>query len=407
MRRFPLLVALALSLLVAACAAPAPKPDRLTLEPASFAELDGWQDDRQDEALAAFRRSCAALEKRPADAAVSPERIGGTVGDWLPACRAALALSEGADAATARAFFERWFTPFAAANNGERSGLFTGYYEPEVRGSAMPSARYRVPLYARPSDLVTVDLGQFRDDLAGIRVAGRVADGALVPYEDRAAIERGALEGRAEPLVWLDDPVDAFFLEIQGSGRVRFEDGSLRRIGYAAGNGHVYFAVGRELVRRGELAQESVSLQAIRAWLRAHASEATALLDLNPAYVFFRWLPGEGSEPGPEGAAGVALTPGRSLAVDRRFLPLGAPLWLETTRPGFPPGESERPLDRLVIAQDTGGAIAGPVRGDLFWGAGEEAEWAAGQMRSEGRYYLLLPRALGERVLAGLREGAP
>lgn len=400
MRRFPWLAPLAALLLLAACAAP--KPDRLTLEPAGLTALKGWEDDRQDEALAAFRRSCAALVERPESAPVSPEAVGGTVADWLPACRAALALEPGTDAALARAFFEHWFVPYAAGNNGEASGLFTGYYEPEVRGAAAPSARYSVPLYARPSDLVTVDLGAFRPELSGLRLAGRVAGGALVPYEDRAAIEAGALAGRAEPLVWLDDPVAAFFLQVQGSGRVRFEDGSVRRIGYAASNGQVYFAIGRELVRRGVLAQDAVSMQAIRDWLKDHPAEAHGVLDLNPAYVFFRWLPGEGSEPGPEGAQGVALTPGRSLAVDRRFLPLGVPLWLETSRPGYPPEQDKEPLHRLVVAQDTGGAITGPVRGDLFWGAGEEAEWAAGQMKSRGRYYLLLPRALGARVLAGL-----
>lgn len=397
---------LAALVLVAACAAPTPPSERLTLVPVSFDALEGWADDRQEEALAAFQRSCAPLLERELEAPVKPEPIGGRAADWAPACQAALALGQGAATAAARAFFEAWFEPFAVEAGAEPEGLFTGYYEPEVSGSYEAGARYRVPLYARPSDLITADLGEFREDLEGVRLAGRVSEGRFVPYEDRAAIAQGALDGRAEPLVFLDDPVDAFFLEIQGSGRVRFADGTVRRIGYAVSNGQVYTAIGRELIRRGELTSESVSMQAIRAWLTANPGEIPVLLNLNRSYVFFHWLEDEGDASGPLGAAGVALTPERSLAVDRRFLPLGAPLWLDTLRPARPPASPEAPLRRLVVAQDTGGAIEGPVRGDLFWGAGEEAEWMAGQMKSQGRYYLLLPQGLGARALAALAEEA-
>jgi len=227
------------------------------------------------------------------------------------------------------------------------------------------------------------DLGQFRDTLRGERIAGRVEGGRLHPYPDRGTIDRGALAGRGLELLWVDDAVDAFFLQIQGSGRVTMADGSVIRVGYDGQNGHPYVAVGRVLIQRGIMTPEQVSMQSIRAWLAANPTAAPDLLRENPSFVFFRELTGDG----PVGAQGVALTPGRSLAVDPRFLPLGAPMWLDVEDPRVA-GDRIR---RLVVAQDTGGAIRGPVRGDLFWGHGAAAEDAAGRMRSQGRYWLLLP----------------
>jgi membrane-bound lytic murein transglycosylase A len=214
--------------------------------------------------------------------------------------------------------------------------------------------------------------------------------GALEPYPDRADITAEGLDARARPIVWVDDPIDAFFLEIQGSGRVELAEGGVARLGFAAQNGRSYYAIGRALVERGALAKDEVSLQTIKAWLAANPEEATSVMNLNPSYVFFRELDGEG----PVGAMGAVLTPGRSLAVDRRFIALGAPLWLEVSVPGPGEGAPDEVLRRLVIAQDTGGAIKGPVRGDLFWGGGPEAEWRAGNMKSTGRYVVLLPQAL-------------
>jgi membrane-bound lytic murein transglycosylase A len=247
-----------------------------------------------------------------------------------------------------------------------------------------------VPLYRTPPDLVTADLGLFRPAFAGERIAGRVDGTALKPYAKRAEIERGALAGRGLELVWVDDAADAFFLHIQGSGRVTLEDGSVVRVGYAGGNGHAYTAIGRELARRGVMAPEDVSMQSLRAWLANNPDEAQALMEVNDSYVFFRILEGEG----PLGSQGVVLTPGRSLAVDARFLPLGAPVWLATTDPV----DAARPLRRLTVAQDTGGAIRGPARADLFWGHGADAAERAGRMRQEGELYLLLPRALGDAI---------
>ena len=389
-----LVIALGGVLLLAGCLERPTAPHGVALERVEFTDLAGWAEDDPSGALQAFARSCAAILARDPARSMGGAGFAGTAGDWQPGCAEARAMVEapGVDGAAARRFFERAFAPFRVLENGTPEGLFTGYYEPELRGALRPGGAYEVPLYARPPDLVEVDLGAFRGDLKGERIAGRVEGERFVPYADRAAIASGALSGDGLELVWVDDAVAAFFLHIQGSGRIVFEDGPARRIGYAASNGHVYYAIGRALVERGALGKDEVSLQTIRAWLGAHPDEAAAVMALNPSYVFFRWLPGDGSEPGPLGAANVPLTPGRSLAVDRRILPLGAPLWIATSAPL--PGGGEAPLRRLVIAQDTGGAIRGAVRGDLFWGAGADAERIAGHMRQTGSTALLLPRAL-------------
>lgn len=369
---------------------------------ASFADLPGWTTDGPAPALAALQRSCQRLTALADDVAIKPAEVGGTVRDWRGPCAAAAAVPAGDDAA-ARTFFEQWFVPHLAANNDRPDGLFTGYYEPELKGSLTPGGPYRVPLYGRPADLVTVDLGLFREDWRGTNIAGRVRNGTLRPYPTRAEIDRGALAGTKRTdgapleLVWVDDAVDAFFLQIQGSGRVMLADGSLMRVGYAASNGHPYVAVGRELIQRGALTRDNVSMPAIRAWLAAHPTETSAVLDKDPSFVFFRPLPPPASpDDGPPGAEGVPLMPGRSLAVDRKFLPLGVPVWLDADDPVTPGAR----LRRLLIAQDTGGAIRGPVRGDLFWGHGADAAQHAGQMKSSGRYWILLPREVAARRAA-------
>jgi membrane-bound lytic murein transglycosylase A len=397
-----LVSALGSVLLLAGCAERLSAPDVVALERIEFTDLTGWAEDDPSGALGAFARSCAAVLARDPARSMGGAGFAGTAGDWQPGCTEARAMIEagGVDKVAARGFFERAFAPYQVFENGTSEGLFTGYYEPELRGALGPGGAYQVALYARPPDLVELDLGAFRDELKGERIAGRVEGERFVPYADRAQIASGALNGDGLELVWVDDAVAAFFLHIQGSGRIVFENGQSRRIGYAASNGHVYYAIGRALVERGALSKDEVSLQTIRAWLGDHPDEAAAVMALNSSYVFFRWLPGDGSEPGPLGAANVPLTPGRSLAVDRRILPLGAPLWLATSAPL--PGGGEAPLRRLMIAQDTGGAIRGAVRGDLFWGAGAEAERIAGHMRQTGNFALLLPRALaavlGERA---------
>lgn len=265
-------------------------------------------------------------------------------------------------------------------------GLFTGYYEAELHGAWNRKPPYTVPIFRRPNDLITADLSLFDPEWKDRKIIGRIEGEKFVPYFTRSAIETGALAGRDLEMLWVDDPVDAFFLHIQGSGRVRMTDGSIVRVGYAGKNGRPYVAIGRPLIERGAIPKETMSMRAIRDWLAAHPDQMDEVLNLNPSYVFFRQIDGEG----PIGAQGVALTPGRSLAVDTKLLPLGAPVWLETTDPLTP----ETSLRRLVIAQDTGGAIKGAVRGDLFWGYGDEAAAKAGAMKQQGRYFLLLPKGI-------------
>jgi membrane-bound lytic murein transglycosylase A len=392
-RRASLLIALALIALASATFwkllrlegwRPSGGEERLVLEPASFSDLPGWKEDDLSQALPALLRSCRRLLGRPPAEALG---IAGTAGDWKGICEAAAQVPAGRPEA-ARTFFESRFQPFSASADGDSEGLFTGYYEPLLQGSRTRSDRYRVPLYIRPPDLVMVDLGAFREELKGQRIAGRLEEGSLVPYPDRKAIESGALADRNLELVWVDDPIDAFFLQIQGSGRVRLDDGGEMRVGYSAQNGHPYFAIGRDLIERGALTKETVSMQTIRQWLEEHPDEADDVMTRNASYVFFEELKGEG----PLGAQGVALTPGRSLAVDLHHWPLGVPVWLDAEEPSARPGEPDRPLRRLLVMQDTGGAIRGVVRGDVFWGHGEDAAEIAGRMKHRGRMWVLLPR---------------
>lgn len=396
-RQACLSLALAAALLIAGCEPepekhPAPLPDRAVLTPSSFADLPGWAGDRHADAVPAFLRSCEKFETLPADRALGSGVPAGTVADVLPACAAALMLPADNEEA-ARRFFERWFRPYLVANNAKADGLFTGYYEIEVDGDLAPDDTYNVPIYRKPPDQVAVDLGEFDPALAGRSLVGRVENGRLRPYHARRAIQQGALDGRGLELVWLDDPLDAFMLQVQGSGRVHLRDGRVTRIGYAGNNGYPYRSIGRELIRRGELDADEASWQGIRRWMEKNPGKAEDLLAVNQRYIFFEEIVGDG----PIGAEGVALIAGRSLAVDPRYIPLGLPLWLDTLRPGA----DNQPLRRLVVAQDAGAAIKGPVRGDFFWGTGDAALEQAGRMKHQGRYYLLLPRRLANRLAAG------
>lgn len=388
------LTALTVALSLAACMrAPAPEgAARLTAT--TFAALPGWGEDRPSEALPALLRSCARFAKRSAEVKVGPEGIAGTVADWSLPCQAMAALAQGDDGAVAQVL-EESFVPFAVSGADGEEGLFTGYYEPELAAARAPDARYRTPVYGLPKDVVSVDLGEFRADFKGESIVGRVVDGRLRPYLTRDEIEAGGLSGQGLELYWLADPVDAFFLQIQGSGRLRLAEGGYARVGYGGKNGHAYHAIGKTLVERGELTLEQASAQAIQDWLRVHPDAAAEVMNLNRSYVFFREVVGDG----PVGAHGVVLTPLRSLAADPAFLPMGAPVWLDTTWPNGLP-EAGRPMRRLVVTQDTGGVIKGAVRGDLFWGTGDGALQGAGAMRQRGRYYLLLPRAVAERRAA-------
>ena len=375
-RRLARGAALALILLVAGCA-PCPKcpekPAPVTAQytPAEFADLPGWRADGATNALRAFLAGCARARQ---DSVLAS------------ACLRARTVPMQNEAA--HGFFESAFTPYAvSASTGETSGLITGYYEPVLRGSPTRSATFRYPVFGVPPDMIVVDLAGLYPDLRHRRLRGRIEGRRLVPYYSREEIERSDGRFDAPVLAWVSDPVALFFLQIQGSGRIAFEDGSQLRLGYADQNGHPYRSLGRHLVERGELQLEQASMQGIQAWARENPDKLRAALDVNPSYVFFRTLPELPSQDGPIGALGVPLEARASLAVDRRFVPLGAPVYLATTYP-----LSEAPLEQLAVALDTGGAIRGPVRADYYWGSGPEAGAMAGRMRQQGRLWLLWPR---------------
>jgi len=391
MYRFSRLIAFSLLVFAMAGCAGVPEdgPDSARFDAASYRDLPGWQGDHHAAALATFLKSCNKILALPPDRPIGPGGMAGQADTWATTCRLA-GLLHDPDDLRARQFFEQNFSPWRVTSvQTGKTGLFTGYYEAGLRGSRTRHGPYQTALLKRPDDLVMVDLGLFRDNLRGQRIAGRVIDGSLKPFEDRTQIESGALADLGLEMVWVDDPIAAFFLHIQGSGVVTLDDGTVIRVGYAGQNGHPYYAIGRELVARGELEKQAVSLQSIRDWLKTNPEEAHAVMNTNASYVFFHELTG----PGPLGAQGVPLTPVRSLAVDHTLIPYGAPLWLVTD----PPAAGEGPLRRLMIAQDTGGAIRGAVRGDVFWGHGPRAEDLAGKMKAEGRYWLLLPHGVDPR----------
>jgi peptidoglycan lytic transglycosylase A len=378
-----------LSMLSACQVAPPVQPPRVP-EPASravfapvgFDALPGWGDDRLEAAWPALLIGCRALVAAPKSQAI-----------WATPCATA-AQVDGNDAGAVRAYFERNFSAYRiAAGEGADTGLVTGYYEPLLAGSRTPTEKFATPLYAVPDDLLTVDLAELYPELKDKRVRGRVEGKRVVPYWPRADIEQGKALIAGKAIAYVAEPVDAFFLQIQGSGRIALADGGVMRVGYADQNGHPFRSIARVLIERGELAPERASKQAIEAWGRAHPDLLMPLLDENPSYVFFREVPPpipgslDASIDGPLGTLGVPLLAGRTIAVDPRAVPLGAPVFLATTYP-----LSTRPLARLMLAQDTGGAIRGPVRADFFWGFGDAAGREAGRMRQEGRMWLLWPK---------------
>lgn len=352
--------------------------------PVDFEDLPGWKTDIHSEVLPAFLKSCALLLKQPLEKNIGELREMGKVRDWAPICKTARIIRPD-NAAETQYFFESNFQAYAVGSRWE-SGLFTGYYEAELNGAFRPDARYRYPILSRPRDLIPADLGRFDDKWSGNRIAGRLESGKFVPYYTRAQIENGALDGRQLEILWADSPIDSFFLHIQGSGRVNLKDGTHIRLGYAGRNGHRYTAIGRELVAAGIMKLDDVSMPSLRQWMEDNPVAGDVLRKKNKSYIFFR----VSNTTGPVGAQGVLLTPGRSLAVDPAYIPYGVPLWLATTDPGTRP---KKPLRRLVVAQDAGSAIKGPIRGDLFWGHGLLASTKAGLMREKGAYYLLLPKS--------------
>ncbi|MDO9244551.1 MAG: MltA domain-containing protein [Rhodocyclaceae bacterium] len=386
------------------------KPEVKPLQPAAWSDLPDWAADDPLLAFEAFRASCATLAKRPLWRASCESALTANIGAGPPQAdvppvggseqglRARGGNKVGAGgtaAADVRAWFEGQFQPWALTQpDGGRTGLVTGYYEPLIRGSRAKKAPYLTPVFAPPADLIVVELAALYPELKHMRLRGRIEGRKLVPYHDRADWTAQEVRRADEALLWVDDPLDFFFLQIQGSGQVLLDDGSRVRIGYADQNGHPYRSIGRWLIDQNELRAHEASMQGIKAWAVANPRRMQELLNVNPSLVFFRELPaprdGDGAGAmgsGPPGALGVPLTPERSIAVDPRHVPLGAPVWLATTQPN-----SEQALNRLMLAQDTGGAIRGAVRADFYWGTGVAAGNQAGRMKQRGMMWVLLPR---------------
>ena len=374
--------ALATLAVLAACSSsqppPAPEPEPAfaiavpqrpgpALTAVDFRQVPGWAAEKHADAIAPFLASCSRMVGQSLGGTGEAARRVGTGTVWRTACAAATTVPPGNDAA-ARAFFERHMQPWIASADGSAKGQFTGYYEPQLQGSAKRGGVYQTPLLRKPAS-------------------------STLP--SRAQIIAGALAKQHLELVWVSDPIDAFFLEIQGAGRIHMTDGRDIRVSYDGQNGHAYFPIGRLLVERGEMALPDVSLQSIRAWLIAHPKQAAEVMNHNPSYVFFRQLPNTDPDRGPPGALGAPLTPLRSIAVDKSFVPMGTPVWIETTDP-----VTAKPIRQLMMAQDVGGAIKGPVRADIFFGWGPPAEQRAGLMNKPGAAFLLLPRDQGIPVAA-------
>jgi membrane-bound lytic murein transglycosylase A len=373
-------ITLLLSLAITACttlppAEPPPTPP-LTSAPlptytaSTWEQLPDWQTLDISPAWPALLQSCAALKNKPR---------------WQEICARTVEINP-ADAAAQRAFYQQWFTPYQIFNpDGSEQGTITGYYEPLLKGSRVKTERFRYPLYGVPDDLLEIDLGDAYPQFKGMRLRGRLDGKRVVPYYDRAAIERGVPALKDHVLFWVENAVELFFLQIQGSGRIELPDNSTVRVGFANQNGYTYVPIGKKLVDAGAFKLEEASMQRIKQWAEQNPKQAPDILNQNPSYVFFRELPNNLSAP--IGALGVPLTSAYSLAVDPHTIPLGLPVFLATTQPNSP-----TPLNRLMLAQDTGGAIRGAVRADFFWGFGETAATQAGRMKQKGRMWVLFPK---------------
>lgn len=365
-----------------------PAAMRLTAVP--YSALPGWKRDRLLSALPEMRASCTRLAQLPPEMQLGGAGLartqGGTPVAWAKFCADVAAVAPG-DETAVRGVVERDLQPWRISVAGSARAELTGYYEPEVDGSRVRTARYQVPIYSRPRDLVEADLGEFDPDLDGQHIFGRVSGGYLVPYWGRAAIDKGALSRRRLELFWLRTPEDAFFLQVQGSGRIRLPDGKIARVTYAGKNGLPYTPIGKVIAERTGQPASEMTLPLIRDWLDHHPADAREVMERNRSYVFFREVKGLPADEGPPGALGVPLMPERALAVDREDIPLGAPVFVATTDP-----VSGAPLDRLMMALDLGGAIKGALRSDIFFGWGAQAESRAGLARQSGQMFLLLPK---------------
>ena len=371
-----IIIAIVLAVFLSACQPKPPAIDPDTLPPISqlqavdWQQLDGWPGANVNLSHEAFLKSCRVLRHKKG---------------WSSVCDEAETLTEATNEILV-AFFEQRFVPHRVSNeDGTDTGTITGYYVPELNGSRFRTQRFNNPIYRVPDDLLTIDLRSVYPELEGYRLRGRLEGNRVVPYYTRLELDQDVETLKGNELLWVEDPVELFFLHIQGSGSIRFDNGENVMINYGNQNGHPYRSIGKLLIERGEMTLDQMSMQNIRAWAKQNPEQVAALLGENPSYIFFRELPEEMTTP--PGSLGVPLTPEVSIAVDPRTIPLGAPVFLSTTWPYNP-----KPLNRLMVAQDTGGAIKGGVRADFFWGMGPEAGALAGRMKQDGRMWVLLPR---------------
>lgn len=364
-------------------------PSSMILKLASFDEISGWLKDDHEKAREAFKRSYVEM-KTTAHGFKREAEYGGTLDDWLSVPEAALETTD------ARQFFETHFVPFHVKDPVRPEGLFTGYYEPEAEGSLEKTDIYQVPIYRRPPELVAIK--EIDRNPSGLAY-GKILNGHAEAFFTREEVESGALAGRGLEIVWLKSWVDAFFIHIQGSGRIRLEDGRIIRLAYAAKNGQPYTGIGGVLLKQGVATPQTMSMQVLREWMALHPHEARALMWTNKSFIFFREINVPDSTLGALGAQQVHLTPYRSLAVDRSIWMFGTPIWLDTTTPPESPNGSQ-PFRHLMVAQDTGTAIKGHVRGDVYWGWGEDAAQIAGNMKSPGRMTVLLPHAVARKYMS-------
>ncbi|RCS22340.1 transglycosylase [Phyllobacterium salinisoli] len=356
--------------------------------PLDYADCPGWHEDDHLGAFAAFRRSAFRVLEKP--------YRSGSLGIAFESLTPIFAVARERPAVTARDFFEKNFRPCLLQDESGEKGFVTGFYEPEIAASPVKTGRFRVPFYRKPDDLLEIDDLSRPPHIAPSFVFARESQDGLTEYHDRRAIESGAVDGRALEIAYVEDPVDAFFAHVQGAARLNMPDGTMRRITYAAKSGHPFTGPGRTLIEAGELRERDVTMQSIRAWFARNPHRIHEILWQNRSYIFFREAPVEDAELGPIAAAKVPLTPGRSIAVDRILHTFGTPVFIDA--PDLRAFDPDRATGfrRLMIAQDTGSAITGPARGDLFAGSGAAAGEIAGVIRNRADFYVLVPRTLIE-----------
>lgn len=369
-------------------------PKTIHVKSIRFADLPGWQTGDAMQSLNAFRISCQHFLQLNPHNSVGNTWFGLRAKDWQPACAAAIALHADSDL-QAKQFFETWFQPIEFSDGQAMTGLFTGYYLPAVDASLNQTADYNVPVYGVPKNLLRINLSDFDPNLPARQLFGRLKNNQMVPFYSRAEIDQGAIAKHAPVLAYLRSRLDRLLIEIQGSAILNLTNGKQIHLGYAGKNGLAYTAIGRVLIERNLLPAAQVSIQSIRAYLESHPEECDEIIHKNRSFVFFEVL---NNKKGAYGTLGTRLTRGYSLAVDPTWVPLGMPVWLTTTYPD-PQSDQHHALQRLMIAQDTGGAIKGTVRGDVYWGNGQEAAAIAGKMKSVGRYWLLVPKPSPEGKL--------